>query len=331
MILLSLLVAGVPFTTGACVQVRGDRILAREMASLAPAFAAKPEADLGPAPLPGIRRHLSPAELTRMAARAAVEVGVEAGQEAGICLERESWRLSAEVLLPVLQTSLAKASEAETAVEIIDFSRYQLPHGELDFRPEGLLTRAGQVPDRPVLWRGVVRTGGGRSTPVWAKVRVTGEQKLVMAARTLPAGKPVDAADLVVEVRRVAPFSSPALQPEEVAGRVASRTLRAGEVIRPQLLRPKPEVAAGQQTEIEVRSGAVRLKLRGVAERQAGMGEPVAVRTAIGKKRFLGIVIGKGLVQVDADHENPDVNPALESGGTAAGSAAGAGAVAQGR
>ncbi|MDX1984298.1 MAG: flagella basal body P-ring formation protein FlgA [Bryobacteraceae bacterium] len=281
MILLSLLVAGLPFASGACVQVRGDRILAREIALLAPAFGAKPEADLGPAPLPGIRRHLSPAELTRMAARAGVEAGAEAGPEAGICLERESWRLSAEVLLPVLQMSLANASEAETDVEIIDFSRYQLPHGELAFRPEWLLTRAGQVPDRPVLWRGVVRTGGGRSTPVWAKVRVTAAQKLVRAARTVPAGK--------------------------------------------------PEVAAGQKTEIEVRSGAVRLKLSGVAERQAGMGEAVAVRTAIGKKRFRGIVIGKGLVQVDADHENPDVDPALESGGAAAGSAAGGSAVAQGR
>ncbi len=69
-----------------CQTVKGDRITGRDLAAANLAFAAVNVAtDLGPAPLPGLRRVMRAADLTRLAARLGIAIEAPPGEA---CFER---------------------------------------------------------------------------------------------------------------------------------------------------------------------------------------------------------------------------------------------------
>ena len=154
----------------ACTVVEGDRIRGADMALTGLDTAA----DLGPAPLAGARRVFRAPELARLAIRHgfAAPAGLE------VCFERAAQRLTLEKLEPVLLAALGM-----DRVEIVDFSRYPVPQGTLEF-PRAALASSG-------FWRGRVVYGENRSASVWAKIRVGGSQ----------AGSVERGDKIVVEVR----------------------------------------------------------------------------------------------------------------------------------
>jgi hypothetical protein len=172
----------------ACTVVEGDRILGSHLAAELPAFASiGAAADLGPAPLAGARREIRGAELERLARK----YGVELPAAAGACFERATQTLSEATLLPLLRTALG---DAGASIEIVDFSRHPLPLGAPEFTRAGL-TGSG-------LWRGRLVFGENRSTPVWARVRITdaaGQPVAVWNRSTHPEVAPGDT--VRVEVR----------------------------------------------------------------------------------------------------------------------------------
>src|SRR5258708_22167187 len=71
----------------ACQTVESDRLSGRDLAAANPVFAAiDAQVDLGPAPLPGLRRVLRSAELMRLAARNGITLTGPAGEA---CFERK--------------------------------------------------------------------------------------------------------------------------------------------------------------------------------------------------------------------------------------------------
>jgi hypothetical protein len=140
----------------ACTTVEGDRIRGAELATADSRFAAlDPSLDLGPAPLLGARRVFRAPELARFAAWHGVS---ETPPE--ICFERAAQRLSADALLPVLRAALDSED-----VEILDFSKYAVPRGTLEFMRPGLAASG--------FWRGRVLYGESRSAAVWVKIHRT--------------------------------------------------------------------------------------------------------------------------------------------------------------
>lgn len=141
----------------ACVTVQSDRIRGADLAASDPRFGAlDPGLDFGPAPLVGVQRVLREPELRRFAAAYGIE---DAPSE--LCLERATQTLTAENLQPLLEAALNREP-----VEILDFSKYMVPQGTLEF------TRAGLAASG--FWRGRVSYGQNRYVTVWAKVRLTG-------------------------------------------------------------------------------------------------------------------------------------------------------------
>ncbi len=144
-----------------CTVVQGDRILAGQLAAEAPAFASlNPAIDIAPAPLAGARREVRPTELQQWAEQH--RIALPQPVPADVCFERATQTLSAEQLLPLLQAALG---EADASIEIVDFNRNPLPLGTVEFERSGLASNG--------LWRGRLVYGENRSTPVWARVRVT--------------------------------------------------------------------------------------------------------------------------------------------------------------
>ncbi|HVX67176.1 MAG TPA: flagella basal body P-ring formation protein FlgA [Bryobacteraceae bacterium] len=156
MMLVSVLLAA------SCIPVEGERILLSDLARALPAFAAAPGADeVGIAPAPGVRRTLGARELERMAARYNVQIGTPASA----CFERRAEALEQARVLEGLQQALRNE---KGTWELLEYSRYPAPPGELEF-----LQPVRAAADVPVVVRGWVHYAPNRRFPVWAKVRIT--------------------------------------------------------------------------------------------------------------------------------------------------------------
>jgi hypothetical protein len=145
----------------ACVAIEGDKILLSDLARAVPAFSKAPPGEVfGLAPTPGVRRLVGPAEIGKAAARYGVELPPEL---TGVCFESPAEPLSEERVTEELRKALAGENWT-----LVDFSRYRVPPGEIDFIVPPRL--AGNV---PVILRGRIRYGDNHSFPCWARVKIS--------------------------------------------------------------------------------------------------------------------------------------------------------------
>jgi hypothetical protein len=160
---------------GNCQVVAGSRILGRDLAAAVPELAGlDPEAAIAPAPLAGVERVLHTEEVARIALEYALP---PPGRTIEACFVRKTSILTPEQLNITVQLALRPDRAERTPVpfhvppqvpprvELLDFSRYPVPDGTLEF-PRGALTASG-------VWHGRVMTPEGRSVPVWVRVKVT--------------------------------------------------------------------------------------------------------------------------------------------------------------
>jgi flagella basal body P-ring formation protein FlgA len=259
-----------------------DEIRVRD---LAPSFAAVADLPLDTvvalAPAPGVQRRFEIAELRRIAQRLHLPE-----PEREVCVERRLLRLTSEGILAAMRAQLPEAR-----IELLEYSQYPVPEGELEF-PRATL-RPGST---GAIWNGFIRYGRHRA-PVWARVRASVASPRVVALADLPAGRPIDAASLTVETRAEFPalesFPSAA---EEVAGKIPRRTVPAGTPIRGAWLDPPRAVLRGETVQVEARQGGAILQFSGQAQASGSIGQTILVLNMISNKRFPARVEGKGRV-----------------------------------
>lgn len=273
----------------ACLAVGSgdDQILLRHVA---PAFAtlgaAAPETPIGLAPVPGVERRFELPELQRLAARFGLPEPLRE-----VCVTRPAAPLEPQQILAALHSAIPEAR-----IELLEYSRYPVPEGDLAFPREGF-----HVSPSGAIWRGAVRYGGRHRAPVWARVRVTVAATRVVGDRDLPAGRPIDASALRLETRDEIPSPEPFPSTvEAVAGCVPRRTIRAGEAIRASIIDEPKAVTRGQAVEVEVRAGAARLRLTAQALASGAVGQTILVVNPESKKRFQARVEAAGRVAVGA-------------------------------
>ncbi len=270
----------------ACNLVDGARILGRDVASASPYFAAlDPGLVVGATPLPGVQRIFHADELVRLARQNALAPPAPVAE---ICFERTTEPLTAEKLLPILRTALGIDG---ADISILDFSRYGVPPGTLEF------ARAGLSVDG--LWRGHIAYDENRSFAVWVKVRVSIVQAWVEAAEPLPSSKPIAAAQLVLRKAARSPLGpAPVASIDAAEGRLPIRAIRPGEPIFASLLLAPHEVERGDTVSVEVISGEARLLFDAAAETSGRLGELVLVRNPDSRKPFQARVEGKDKVVI---------------------------------
>ncbi len=144
-----------------CVLVDGDRILMSDLAKARPEFAAVLGTEpIGPAPAPRMRRTFFAPEVERLGKAHGVAVPVGAA----VCFEGASEVLTEARISAALDKAL---NDAKAGIILLEFSRYPVPHGELEFGPP-----PQAIGSQPVIWRGRLNYGINRSVAVWARVKL---------------------------------------------------------------------------------------------------------------------------------------------------------------
>jgi flagella basal body P-ring formation protein FlgA len=267
------------FALAACTAVSpgSDHVLLRDLTAAFPGATAA-DTPVALAPVPGVERRFDLPELRRIAAR--LGLPEPAGE---VCVARPAVRLDAARILDAMRARLPEAG-----IELLDFSRWPVPEGPLEFPLEGL---------RGDHWSGAVRYAGSRRFPVWAKVKVRITAPRAVAAHDLRAGQRLTAADFRLETGSAAADAHPAAI-EQLSGRRLRRDVRAGTAMRAEWTDVPPDVMRGETVRVEVRSGAATLAFDGQAQGSGSAGQTVAVVNPDTRKRFQARVEGPGRVSL---------------------------------
>jgi flagella basal body P-ring formation protein FlgA len=189
-------------------------------------------------------------------------------------------------------------------IEVLDFSRYAVPPGAVEF-PISTLP-SGNDQSKRFIWRGRIRSSGNGTTPIWASVRIGTFRSAVFAASTLIPGSVVQRSEL--QVRSVPGWSSHRAKGiDDFVGKIPKRRIDAGLELRENWFDHAPEVQKGDRVELRVQRGPVTLRVEALAEERARKGESVWVSLLADQglaRRLRGQVTGEKLVWLEAKDEN---------------------------
>ncbi len=271
---------------GPCLSIGGDEIRLSHLAEKIPALRrAREDVRLGYAPAPGVERVLTREEI-RAASRRAGAPEIETGN---LCVKR--------AVAPIERAAVERAiAAAGVDAEVVAICDCLVPEGELELPPGGLALAPGGGGER--IWRGRWRYGGGRSLPVWIKVRLREEAVVVVAADDLPAGRPIEASQLRIEKRQAPAGGRYLAELTQAVGLIPRRPIRRGEALSAAWLASPVAVVRGSTVEVTVQSGAAVLRFSAPAEGSARAGESVLVRNPLNGRRFRAVVEGANKVIV---------------------------------
>lgn len=280
----------------ACLPVDGERITARDLFPAGAVFAAlPPETPFGYAPAPGAKRIFRAVELQRLAAPHDLSLD----PSVLVCVARLAEPLTAERLLASMRVSLANPA---ARIELVEFTRFSAPRGEIEFPPAGLRRPPARDPGAAVLWQGFVRYDGRRRFPLWAKVKITINSTRVVADRDIRAGTLIEAGQVRMETSEGFPASEPiATSIEEVVGRALRRAVVAGSPIALKLLQQAKAVERGEPVRVEASIGSATVGMVGRAVTSGSIGDTVVVRNLNSGKSFRARVDREGAVVVRGD------------------------------
>lgn len=317
-----------------CLQVRGSRVLAGELARQEPRFGAlAPDFDFGYSPDAGKLRwialpdrgdsraadaadgtvattvaataetrdppHGKPAENSRLASKSGV-----------VCITRWQRPLSGAMLMEALELDGLGTVEAE----VLSWHEGAFPDGVIRMPLRGIVPPARGANE--VMWRGTLEFEQGRSMAVWARVRLEREEQCARLRRAVRRGEPLldkDVEYIRCDAAAIVNRASLAVPPAEhgheqgLSVRTSSqqapltaRDLSAGLWLLPEHLTVAPILRKGDPASLTVVSGGVALALPVVAEQAGGVGESIWVRSVSDRKRLKAVVAGPESVRLES-------------------------------
>ena len=280
-----------------CRVVTSDVIRMRDLAAVQPAFSAVDgELVIGYSPLPGSIRILQGAQLSRLAQRH----GIADGEYQNVCFARAMRELDEQELLDVLHHAIAIPS---AEIELVDFSRFPAPVGDLVFPRSGLALNPSPSPV-PLLWKGYVIYGNGNHFPVWARVKVRARLNRVVATDNLTARTPIRADQLRLEALDGIPDTlAPAQALEQVVGKTLLRPVRRGTSVSLDDVSTAITVRRGDKVDVDLESPGMHLRFEAAAEMDGRLGDRIRLRNLQSSSTFVAEVSGKDQARVVLNDE----------------------------
>jgi flagella basal body P-ring formation protein FlgA len=280
----------------ACLTVPSGQILARDLAPTIPSFRAlDPDTLIGFAPFPGTVRVLSSHDVVLIGHRfGLVFPSGEAAPSA--CVERMVRHLSE----PEMMTALRAALDIEGAtLEILEMSNQPVPPGRLEFQRTFLSKPPVNAPQTPVIWRGKLIYDDQRSLMVWAKVRIFVDHEIFLARETIPKGAVIRADQVATD--HIRQFPSTELFPNApfmIVGKIARRTLPAGQLIVAEALDDLKDVFRGERVHVQAIEGGASIRFDAIAQSSGQKGDVILVHNPGSGKNFRALIEGREHVLV---------------------------------
>ena len=278
-----------------CVAVSSDRILARDLRDALPILQElDPATPLGFAPRPGVQRILSPRDLNLIVQNHGLVLSGPV--TSSVCVERAARPILPEEMRAALLLAIGMT---DVDLEVIEFTSEPRPPGRLEFMPTNLGRPFGENPDKPVVWRGLLRYDSESSLPVWAKVKVSVGSALLVASEDIPAGAIIKATQVKEVHGRQFPFSALSIQsPQAIIGKITRRNIPEGQKFVVAALDEPTDVARGDRVRVRVLDGSATLSLDAVAQSSGKKGDSILVHNPSTGKNFRAVVEEKGSVTV---------------------------------
>ena len=280
-------VTSLPCVALACSPVTADRILGSDLAVADPRLnALPPSVVVGYAPLPGVKRLFTVADVGRIARMH--NIVLDDAHE--LCFEVPLHALSNSEMVMAMRRVLPDG----TQLAITDWPKMGIPGGDI------LCPLSGLEPaemNGAQIWRGFVQYSGTRRTSIWARVELRQSFHAVVATRDLVANTVLDPSSVRSENWTGRIQREPvARTASDVIGKVLGRAVKAGEPFPLAAVAAPPVIRRGETVRVEVRCGPARLALSAVAERDGRNGELIDLRNPSTGKSFRARVYGAGAV-----------------------------------
>ena len=280
----------------ACIPIPSARILARDLAPSVPLFARlNPEEVLGFAPFPGTVRTMSSRDVLFTARNHGLDFPPDVSAPS-ICVERVVHHLSEEQVREALLTALDRPN---VRLEVLEFSNQSFPPGRLEFDFRTLNRPPGNDWRVPVTWRGRLVYDDRKSLNAWAKVRISVETEAVLAREDISQGSLIRG-DQIATVR-IPQFPSPGASPllaSAIAGKIARRTIAAGQPIPADAVDEFQEVTRGQTIHVEAIDGGATIRFDGIAQASGRKGDVIVVHNPWSGRSFRARIEGPEQVVV---------------------------------
>jgi flagella basal body P-ring formation protein FlgA len=295
-----------------CHVVTADVIRMRDLAAVEPAFAVvDPDSQVGYSPLPGAVHILTSSQITRLA-RA---YSIDEGEFHTVCFERAMRTLGQDELPGLLDRAL---SIPAARIDLLDFSRYPVPIGDLVFPRSGLALKLSPGAD-PLLWKGYIVYGSGRHFPVWARVIIHVRLKRVIAIDNLVTSVPVRADQVRIEILDGVPDAlAPAQSLDDVVGKLLLRPVHRGATLSLDDISTALTVHRGDKVDVDFESPGMRLRFVAAAEMDGRYGDRIRLRNLQSNNIFEAEVSGKDHARVvlnkETDRSRTSVHPSDDSG-----------------
>jgi len=280
----------------ACVAVPTSNIQAGELSTAIPLLGAlDPDTLIGLAPFPGTVRVLSSRDVVLVARRNGLTF--PPGETApSVCVERIVHRLSPDEVKMALLSTL---DVADVRLEVLAFSNQLLPPGQLEFQRAGLNKPPGNDPAAAVFWRGKLVYDDQRSLMVWAKVRISVDRDVILATETIPKAAVIRADQVATTRMRQFPLLEPAWGlPLVAVGKVARRTLPAGQPIVAEELDDITDVLRGETVHVQAIDGGASIRFDATAQSSGRKGEIIIVHNPSSGRNFRALIEGREQVVV---------------------------------
>jgi len=143
-----------------------------------------------------------------------------------------------------------------------------------------------------------VRCRGPATWSIYVPVMVKVSGSALVANRPIATGQVLETSDLQSQVRDLTQFPGGVLtSPDQAVGKTATISIRAGDVLRPELLRSPLAIRQGQQVILVAQGAGFKVSSEGIAMGNATAGQVVPVKTRSGQI-IKGIAKGEGVVEV---------------------------------
>ncbi len=133
--------------------------------------------------------------------------------------------------------------------------------------------------------------------PISARVSVLAD--VVIPVHNLNRGELITAEKLVMEKQFLnSGYGTQIITIEQITGLVTRRVIRAGTVIRDNMVRHAPDIQRGANVEVQLETGNLIIKTAGIAKQEGNVGDQVTVFCPDTRKMLAGIIQSSNLIIV---------------------------------